>query len=180
MSLITETELSETKMALLETVRVAVVRLESKTEPYASGIMSMLPPLWAASGEEHLMKQVGHHSLIRVQWTDLASFHGSSTGCAPALSLGHLPCTSTDTSSGNSRSNHCHYRGSGPEKLSLPQFGRTIDPRLRPAGLGSERLPHGGSSGALDSNSATDALRECIARASSSLTIAPATTRHGE
>ncbi|EXJ73349.1 uncharacterized protein A1O5_03109 [Cladophialophora psammophila CBS 110553] len=57
MSLITETELSETKMALLETVRVAVTRLEGHIEPYAQGIMSMLPPLWTESGEEHLMKQ---------------------------------------------------------------------------------------------------------------------------
>ena len=57
MSLVAETELSETKMALLETVRVAVTRLEGQIEPYAQGIMSMLPPLWADSGEEHLMKQ---------------------------------------------------------------------------------------------------------------------------
>ncbi|EXJ89858.1 hypothetical protein A1O3_02925 [Capronia epimyces CBS 606.96] len=57
MSLIAETELSETKMALLETVRVAVTKLEGHIEPYAGGIMSMLPPLWAESGEEHLMKQ---------------------------------------------------------------------------------------------------------------------------
>ncbi|KIY02866.1 uncharacterized protein Z520_01331 [Fonsecaea multimorphosa CBS 102226] len=57
MSLITETDLSETKMALLETVRVAVTRLEGHIEPYAQGIMSMLPPLWTESGEEHLMKQ---------------------------------------------------------------------------------------------------------------------------
>ena len=57
MSLVAETELSETKMALLETVRVAVTRLEGHIEPYAQGIMSMLPPLWQESGEEHLMKQ---------------------------------------------------------------------------------------------------------------------------
>lgn len=57
MSLIAETELSETKMALLETVRVAVTRLEGQIEPYAQGIMSVLPRLWADSGEEHLMKQ---------------------------------------------------------------------------------------------------------------------------
>ncbi|KIW61288.1 hypothetical protein PV05_01427 [Exophiala xenobiotica] len=57
MSLIAETELSETKMALLETVRVAVTKLEGQIEPYAQDIMSMLPPLWADSGEEHLMKQ---------------------------------------------------------------------------------------------------------------------------
>ncbi|KAI1609016.1 armadillo-type protein [Exophiala viscosa] len=57
MSLISETELSETKMALLETVRVAVTKLEGHIEPYAPDIMSMLQPLWIDSGEEHLMKQ---------------------------------------------------------------------------------------------------------------------------
>lgn len=57
MSLIAETELSETKMALLETVRVAVTKLEGHIEPYAADIMSMLQPLWIDSGEEHLMKQ---------------------------------------------------------------------------------------------------------------------------
>lgn len=57
MRLIQETELSETKMALLETVRVAVTKLEDQIEPYAAGIMSILPALWAESGEEHLMKQ---------------------------------------------------------------------------------------------------------------------------
>lgn len=57
MRLIQETELSETKMALLETVRVAVTKLEDQVEPYAGGIMSILPSLWAESGEEHLMKQ---------------------------------------------------------------------------------------------------------------------------
>jgi hypothetical protein len=57
MSLIMDTELSETKLALLETVRVAVTKLEDQIEPYADAIISMLPPLWADSGEEHLMKQ---------------------------------------------------------------------------------------------------------------------------
>lgn len=57
MHLIQETELSETKMALLETVRVAVTKLEGQIEPYAQGIMGILPSLWAESGEEHLMKQ---------------------------------------------------------------------------------------------------------------------------
>ena len=57
MLLIQETELSETKMALLETVRVAVTKLEGYIEPYSDAIISMLPPLWAESGEENLIKQ---------------------------------------------------------------------------------------------------------------------------
>lgn len=57
MLLIQETELSETKMALLDTVRVAVTKLEGYIEPYSDAIISMLPPLWAESGEENLIKQ---------------------------------------------------------------------------------------------------------------------------
>ena len=57
MTLIQETELSETKMALLETVRVAVTKLEGHVEAYTDDIMSMLPSLWLESGEQHLMKQ---------------------------------------------------------------------------------------------------------------------------
>lgn len=57
MTLIRDTELTETKLALLETVRVAVTKLEHQVEPYADAIISMLPPLWDDSGEEHLMKQ---------------------------------------------------------------------------------------------------------------------------
>lgn len=57
MSLVQETELMETKMALLETVRIAVERMEAHIEPFSDAIMNMLPPLWAASGEVHLMKQ---------------------------------------------------------------------------------------------------------------------------
>ncbi|KAL1956730.1 hypothetical protein VTO42DRAFT_6880 [Malbranchea cinnamomea] len=57
MNLIQEVELTETKMALLETVRVAVVKLEDHISPFADQIMSLLPPLWEQSGEQHLMKQ---------------------------------------------------------------------------------------------------------------------------
>ena len=57
MRLIRDTELSETKLAILETVRVGVTKLEDHVEPYADSIISMLPPLWDDSGEEHLMKQ---------------------------------------------------------------------------------------------------------------------------
>jgi Importin-beta N-terminal domain len=57
MRLIKDTELMETKMALLETVRVAVERMEAHIEPFSDEIMGMLPPLWDASGDENLMKQ---------------------------------------------------------------------------------------------------------------------------
>ncbi|KAJ5586948.1 uncharacterized protein N7459_002713 [Penicillium hispanicum] len=57
MSLIREVEVAETKMGLLETVRVVVVKLEHHIAPFSDAILSLLPPLWEESGEEHLMKQ---------------------------------------------------------------------------------------------------------------------------
>lgn len=57
MGLISEAELPETKMAILETVRVAVVKLERRLLPYADTLISLLPPLWEQSQDQHLMKQ---------------------------------------------------------------------------------------------------------------------------
>ena len=57
MELIEEVELSETKLALLNTVSVLVERMEHHITPFADRIISLLPPLWDQSGSEHLMKQ---------------------------------------------------------------------------------------------------------------------------
>ncbi|OXV11008.1 hypothetical protein Egran_01234 [Elaphomyces granulatus] len=57
LALIQEVKLAEIKMGLLETVRVAVVKMEDHISPFSDQIMTLLPPLWAQSGEEHLMKQ---------------------------------------------------------------------------------------------------------------------------
>ena len=57
MALVQEVENTETKMAVLETIRVIAVRLEQQIVPYADHIVSILPGLWEASGEEHLLKQ---------------------------------------------------------------------------------------------------------------------------
>ncbi|KAK4543323.1 hypothetical protein LTR36_005682 [Oleoguttula mirabilis] len=57
MHLIEEVDLTETKMALLNTISVIVERMEHRISPFAQRIVSMLPALWEASGEEHLMKQ---------------------------------------------------------------------------------------------------------------------------
>jgi hypothetical protein len=57
MQLIDEVELTETKMALLNTISVIVERLEHQISPFAERIIGLLPPLWEQSGEEHLMKQ---------------------------------------------------------------------------------------------------------------------------
>lgn len=57
MALIQEVENTETKMAILETIRVIAVRLENHISPFADQIVSILPGLWEASGDEHLLKQ---------------------------------------------------------------------------------------------------------------------------
>jgi hypothetical protein len=57
MALIKEVENTETKMAILDTIRVIAVRLEHHISPFADQIVSILPGLWEASGEEHLLKQ---------------------------------------------------------------------------------------------------------------------------
>lgn len=57
LQLIEEVELPETKMALLNTISVVVERLEHRISPFAERIVGMLPALWQASGDEHLMKQ---------------------------------------------------------------------------------------------------------------------------
>jgi hypothetical protein len=57
MALIQEVENTETKMAILETIRMIAVRLENNISPFADQIVSILPGLWEASGDEHLMKQ---------------------------------------------------------------------------------------------------------------------------
>ena len=57
MTLMQEVDLSETKLALLNTVSVLAERMEHLIAPYADAIISLLPPLWDQSGSEHLMKQ---------------------------------------------------------------------------------------------------------------------------
>ncbi|KAL4922715.1 armadillo-type protein [Aspergillus aurantiobrunneus] len=57
MSLVQEVESSDTKMGLLDTVRMAVTRMEDNIAPFSDQILSLLPPLWESSGEEHLLKQ---------------------------------------------------------------------------------------------------------------------------
>jgi hypothetical protein len=57
MALIQEVENTETKMAVLDTIRMIAVRLEQHIVPFADHIVSILPGLWEASGDEHLLKQ---------------------------------------------------------------------------------------------------------------------------
>ncbi len=57
MRLIQDVSPTETKMAVLETIRVISLRLEQHISPFADQIVSILPQLWEVSGQEHLMKQ---------------------------------------------------------------------------------------------------------------------------
>ncbi|KAL4810745.1 armadillo-type protein [Aspergillus unguis] len=57
MFLVQEVESSEIKMGLLDTIRMAVTRMEDNIAPFSDHIISSLPPLWEGSGEEHLLKQ---------------------------------------------------------------------------------------------------------------------------
>lgn len=57
MALLQEVESAETKMALLESVRVIVVKLEQHVSMLSDNILSPLPQEWEKSGEEHLLKQ---------------------------------------------------------------------------------------------------------------------------
>lgn len=57
MALIQEVENTETKLAVLETIRALAVRLDTHISPFADQIVSILPGLWEDSGEEHLLKQ---------------------------------------------------------------------------------------------------------------------------
>ena len=57
MVLVQEAETTETKLAILETIRAIATRLDQHIAPFTDQIVSMLPGLWDASGEEHLLKQ---------------------------------------------------------------------------------------------------------------------------
>ena len=79
--LIQEVDLSETKMALLNTVTVIVNRLEGNVTPYAHNIINLLEPLWQAAGDEYLIKQAILGSLS----TLVSSMKGASRSVHPAI-----------------------------------------------------------------------------------------------
>lgn len=57
MQLIGEVEMTDTKMALLNTISVIVEHVDQHITPFAERIVHLLPGLWEDSGDEHLMKQ---------------------------------------------------------------------------------------------------------------------------
>ncbi|KAL3447952.1 armadillo-type protein [Aspergillus insuetus] len=56
-SLMQEVDTSETQLGLLDTLRMAVTRMEDNIAPYSDQILALLPPLWEQAGDENLMKQ---------------------------------------------------------------------------------------------------------------------------
>ncbi|KAL2174760.1 armadillo-type protein [Thermothelomyces heterothallicus CBS 202.75] len=57
-NLLKEVESDETRLALLETLRVIVSRMETHVSQFGDGIMLMLPKLWeSAASEEYMIKQ---------------------------------------------------------------------------------------------------------------------------
>ncbi|KAL4929488.1 putative importin 11 [Aspergillus undulatus] len=75
MDLVQEVESPETKMGLLDTVRMAVTRMEDNIAPFSDQILSSLPPLWESSGEEHLLKQ----AILTLLGALIYSLKGEST-----------------------------------------------------------------------------------------------------
>ncbi|KAF3925318.1 Importin-11 [Dactylellina cionopaga] len=57
MLLIDEVEETATKMSLVDVIGVIAERMSHNITPYAHRVVSILPPLWEQTGEEHLFKQ---------------------------------------------------------------------------------------------------------------------------
>ncbi|KAF3215372.1 hypothetical protein TWF191_009350 [Orbilia oligospora] len=57
MLLIDEVEETATKMSLVDVIGLIAERMSHNIAPYAHRVISILPPLWEATGEEHLFKQ---------------------------------------------------------------------------------------------------------------------------
>ncbi|KAL8901876.1 MAG: hypothetical protein Q9207_004980 [Kuettlingeria erythrocarpa] len=74
MALIEEVELTETKLALLNTLSTLVQSAEDGINPFADQIMSFLPSLWEQAGDEFLMKQ----SVLGILSSLMASMKGNS------------------------------------------------------------------------------------------------------
>ena len=81
MPLIQEVELPETKLALLNTLSVMIVRMEHHIVPYADGIMSLLPPLWDQASDEYLIKQ----TILGILSSLVSSMKGDSQRFHPLI-----------------------------------------------------------------------------------------------
>lgn len=57
LELIDEVVSTETKMAILNVIGKMINRLDERVEPFAERVINIIPPLWEATGEEHIFKQ---------------------------------------------------------------------------------------------------------------------------
>lgn len=57
LQLMDEVESTETKMAILNVIGKMINRLDERVEPFAERVVNIIPPLWEATGEEHIFKQ---------------------------------------------------------------------------------------------------------------------------
>ena len=57
LALIEEVDLPETKLALLQTLRLIVVKMEALISPFGDQILRLLEPLWEQAADEYLVKQ---------------------------------------------------------------------------------------------------------------------------
>ncbi|KAF8462559.1 armadillo-type protein [Kalaharituber pfeilii] len=57
LGLIDEVEATETKMSILNVIGNVISKLDERVEPFAERVVNIIPPLWEATGEEHIFKQ---------------------------------------------------------------------------------------------------------------------------
>ena len=57
LGLMDEVDATETKMTILNVIGKLINRLDERVEPFAERVINIIPPLWEATGEEHIFKQ---------------------------------------------------------------------------------------------------------------------------
>ncbi|KAK3068514.1 hypothetical protein LTS18_000634, partial [Coniosporium uncinatum] len=57
MGLITEVDLTETKLALLNTLSVIIERMSELMSPFAKSVFNLLPPIWKQNPQDWVLKQ---------------------------------------------------------------------------------------------------------------------------
>ena len=74
LDLVQEAQLPETKLALMNTLHIIVVKMEGEISPFGDQILSLLPPLWDAAGDELLIKEM----ILSILTGLIASMKGES------------------------------------------------------------------------------------------------------
>ena len=58
LQLVHEAQLPETKLALMNTLHIIVVKMEEAISPFGDQILHLLPPLWEAAEDGYLIKEI--------------------------------------------------------------------------------------------------------------------------